>query len=422
MRSKRADGSRGRSRQAAFGAFVGAAFALGGCSRPLSHHLLDAAMSSAYRPPSPQTLSPARPAIPGDGPRYMLLGGDLHCHVSPPDVDWHASRGIAETVELARREKIDFVVLTPHVPALFFQGDSLREEVLGALSSLERSLPAMGPEDPIFVVGFEYTDYHYGHVGAGFADLRAVLGDVSARSALTDPARFFEAYVKRGGLLVVNHPLLGPIDSVFSMAKANLSWRPFTAPGPYPDEIRGADRVAQAFEVYNLAVSELRDRFLLGETRATLEATFSRLDKEIPRRNRPMAPVGGSDSHSGHLRAATFVLAEERSARGVREAIVAGRVCVRDPAACTFEARASGESAWRPPGSAIRGTAMIEARARGGFVRIVVNGAEIAPEEPGESVFVPVEPGRCSVVRARVDEGYSGPIYVNCPFGKANAG
>jgi len=384
---------------------------LAGCGRSISHHLLDAGMSSAHRPAPPTVPAVVLPEAKSP---YVLLGGDMHCHVSPPDSPGHVSRGMVETAELARAEGLDFVVLTPHVPSQFFQSESQRQRVRAELAALERSVPR-GEGEPIFIVGFEYTDHHYGHLGAAFADLDAVYADVSARAALTDPARFFQAFVRRGGLLVVNHPLLTPIDSVIRMARADLSWRPFTAPGPYPEEIVAADGIAQAFEVYNLAVTELRDRFLIGDSASTLEATFARLDREIPRRARPLVPVGGSDSHSGHLRATTFVLAEARSAEGVRDAIVAGRVCVRDPAACSFEMRAAG-GAWLPPGTVIREATMVELRARGEEIRFFVNGAAAAPEEPGQSVFVPVTPGQCSVIRAQVDAGYSGPVYVNCPF------
>ncbi|MDI1484618.1 hypothetical protein [Polyangium sp. y55x31] len=384
---------------------------LAGCSRSLSHHLLDASMSSAHRPAPP--VAAASVLSEATSP-YQLLGGDMHCHVSPPDSPQHVSRSMEETIELVRAEGLDFVVLTPHVPSQFFQSESQRQRVRGELAALERTVPR-GEGEPIFVVGFEYTDRDYGHIGAAFADLDAVFADVSARAALTDPAKFFQAFVQRGGLLVVNHPLLTPVDSIIRIARADLSWRPFTAPGPYPEEIVAADRIVQAFEVYNLAVTELRDRFLLGDSAATLEATFARLDREIPLRARPLVPVGGSDSHSGHLRATTFVLAESRSAKGVRDGIVAGRVCVRDPAACSFEVRAAG-GAWLPPGSVIRDATMVEVRARGEEIRFWANGATLTPEEPGHSVFVPVMPGKCSVIRARVDAGYSGPVYVNCPF------
>ncbi|MRG93185.1 hypothetical protein [Polyangium spumosum] len=384
---------------------------LAGCGRSISHHLLDASMSSAHRP---APLEAPAVVLPEAKSPFLLLGGDMHCHVSPPDSPRHVSRGMAETIELVRAERLDFVVLTPHVRSQFFQSEPSRQKVRAELRALEQAVPK-GEGEPIFIVGFEYTDREYGHVGAGFADLDAVYADVSARAALTDPSRFFTAFVRHGGVLVVNHPLLTPLDSVIRMARANLSWRPFTAPGPYPEEIVAADRIAQAFEVYNLAVTELRDRFLLGDAASTLEATFARLDREVPLRARPLVPVGGSDSHSGHLRATTFVLAEERSAKGVRDAIVAGRVCVRDPAACSFEVRAAG-GAWLPPGSVIRDATMVEARARGEEIQIYTNGAVVTPEGPGQSVFVPVTPGRCSVIRARVDAGYSGPVYVNCPF------
>jgi hypothetical protein len=384
-----------------------------GCTRPFEHHMVDAVMSSAYRPVRPEP--PLSASSRAQKSQYLLLSGDLHCHVSPPDAPSHVSRGIAETVELARSEGLDFVVLTPHVRIQSFQSDYMRRVVMNDLAALEKSLPAKDPAGPIFVVGFEYTDFGYGHIGGAFADLQAVFDDVSADAALTDPAKFFEAYVKRGGLLVVNHPLLEPIDSVFSMARANLSWRPFTEPGPYPEEIVALDRFAQAFEVYNLAVSELRDRVLLRDPGLTLEATFQRLDREIKKRGRPMVPVGGSDSHSGHLRATTFVLAAERSAAGVRDALVAGRVCVRDAAACTFEARVSS-GPWMPPGSSLRDTTMVEARAHGAAFQVVVDGVELGPEEPPAIVSIPVKKDRCTVLRARVGGGFSGPVYVNCPF------
>jgi hypothetical protein len=393
-----------------------AAVLVSGCARPLSHHLLDAAMASAYRPAPAAPPIPAVLADPDEGARrYRVLGGDLHCHVLPPDHPSHVSRGLPETVDLARAEGLDFVVLTPHIPSLFFQSEDTREEVLAVLADLERHVPAPRAGDPLFIVGFEYTDYQYGHVGGGFADLGRVLAEVPAREALTHPARFFEAYVAAGGLLVVNHPLLGPMNSIFAQARWDLSWRPFTEPGPYPEEIAGADRVAQAFEAYNLAVSELRDRVLLGDRRLSLEATLSRLDQEIVRRGRPMVPVGGSDSHSGHLRATTFVLAEEQTPAAIRDAIAAGRVCVRDPSACSFAVRPPG-GPWQPPGASLHDVDMVEVKARGALVRFLVNGREVAPQEPSATVFVPLQRGRCTVIRARVDEGYAAPAYANCPF------
>src|SRR5215813_7486463 len=81
----------------------------------VEHYAVDAVMSSAYRPPKPTELARA------DKAPYLVLGGDFHCHVTPPDDPGHVSRTLAETVALAKKEGVDFVVLTPHVPARFYQ-------------------------------------------------------------------------------------------------------------------------------------------------------------------------------------------------------------------------------------------------------------------------------------------------------------
>ena len=51
--------------------------------------------------------------------------------------------------------------------------------------------PVLGNKNaPITLV--EYTDYQFGHVGVAFADLDAVLADVSTEEATAHPERFFE--------------------------------------------------------------------------------------------------------------------------------------------------------------------------------------------------------------------------------------
>lgn len=372
-------------------------------------------MACAHRPsgPCPTALIAEKP---GQQPQhYELLAGDMHCHVSPPDRPPHVTRGIEETVALAHDENLDFVVLTPHVRAPFFMSPSRREQVLSSLTRLEQDLAKQSTGKTTFIVGFEYTDFGYGHVGAAFADLRQVLDAVPAEEAIANPGRFFEEYVARGGVLTINHPLLTPLDSFFSRAQADLSWRPFTAPGPYPDEIVAADRLAQGVEAFNLAIFELRDRFLLFDTHSTLRATLALLDHEIVERGRRMTPVGGSDTHSGHLRATTFVWSKGRDPAAIREGILAGRVCVRDPAACSFAVRAES-GPWLSVGSSVSGVSALKARANGVSIEIFVNGKVITPESAGQEVDIPLDAGRCTVLRARVDEGYSAPIYANCPF------
>jgi predicted metal-dependent phosphoesterase TrpH len=389
-----------------------ASAATASCSHAYREHLaVDAVMTSAYRPPP--LNGPAAATL--EHPRYDLLAGDLHCHVLPPDDPSHVSRDLDDTVELAQSEGLDFVVLTPHVWSRFFQDETLRTQVVGFERGMRAQIARKNAGDIILVPGFEYTDHEYGHAGMMFGSVERVLGEVSIDDARAHPERFFERWSALGGLLVVNHPLVTPLDSSLSIARADLSWRPFTTTGPFPAEIAAIDRLAFGFEVYNLTTTHMRDRYLQGDTDRTLRETLRRLDDEIPKRARRMTPVGGSDSHSHHLRPTTYVLSSARTAEGIRDGIAAGRVCVRSPEACSLEVRAMG-GAWIGVGESLRDASAIEVRARGRDIEIVRNGDVVATPESGAIVRVAVERSRCSVVRARVGKGFSAPIYVNCAF------
>ncbi|EYF00473.1 hypothetical protein [Chondromyces apiculatus] len=417
------------------------AFAVTACGRPVPHVFVDVAVSGAHRAELPVPADALAASARGGG--YTVLAGDLHCHVMPPDRYPHVSRTPAETVALAREEGLDFVVLTPHLRAGFFQDEVRRADAVKHLRALKQAVAeALGApgsssggattageagetragrekgarRDPLFITGFEYTDFTYGHLGASFADLEEVLAAVPVAETLAQPGRFFEEYVKRGGFLVINHPLLVPLDTIVPWARYDMSWQPFTGRRevPYPDEIMVATHLAHGIEVFNLAVSEMRDRLMLFDRHYTLRQALRLVDWQVLLRPRRFVPVGGSDSHSDHLRATTFVLAKARTPEGIREALLAGRVCVRDPAACSLEVRAAGSDAWLPVGSALVGVRALVARTRGEEARILVNGEEVAPEGPGREVTIPLDPTRCAVIRAEVDGGYSAPVYVNC--------
>jgi len=348
---------------------------------------------------------------------YEVLAGDFHCHVNPPDSPSDVARGIEETVELAAQEKLDFVVLTPHVPARFFQSAAQRKAVLDGQKNLQKALAPHASGKTIFIRGMEYTDHAYGHAGVAFGDLEAVLSELDARTLGGKPELFFERYVDKGGLLVVNHPFSTPLESTVAVARANLSWRPFTAKGPFPSEIQALARLAQGYEAYNFAITELRDRFLLADSEHSISRILTRMDQESVDKKRRLIPVGGSDSHSHYLRASTFVLSKSRSQEGIREALAEGRVCVRSRAACSLEVRA-GEGPWTALGSAVRGS-VVEARVGGDSqdIELFVNGAAVAQPSAGETVKIQVPVDRCSVIRARVGEGYSGGVYANCDLG-----
>jgi hypothetical protein len=261
----------------------------------------------------------------------------------------------------------------------------------------------------------EYTDHRYGHLGAAFADLEQVLNDVPVAEADRHPERFFESFVAHGGVLVFNHPFVTPLDSFLSIARADLSFRPFVSSGPFPPEIRAAERLGQGIEAFNLVVTQLRDRYLLNDTQRSLEQTLAFVDREVPARRRRLVPVGGSDSHAHFLRATTFLLSRGRGESAIRDALLAGRTCVRSPEACSLEARPEG-GAFGPVGSSIRGVRTIEAKAHGDDIELFLDGRSIEFPPSDVAVQIPVDERRCSLLRARVGEGYSAPIYVNCPF------
>jgi len=362
--------------------------------------------TSAYRP-GHMDVSPALKA-----PHYHLLAGDMHCHVSPPDDPSDVGRGLPATVKLAKQEGLDFVVLTPHVWSRFFMHSELREAVSDGQRVLREAI-AKESSDVLLVPGFEYTDHAYGHVGMSFANVDDVLAEVPLEIAKKHPERFMETWVKKGGLLVVNHPMVTPLDSVFAMARADLSWRPFTGKGPFPAEILAVNRLAQGFEAFNLTAAHLRDRWLLHDGTVTLRTTLAKLDREIVEQGRRMTPVGGSDSHSMHLRATTFVLASTKSIEGIHDAVVAGRTCIRDSAACSLVARAGDKTVMI--GGSLDDVGKIEVSATGDDIEIILDSAIVATPKSGAFVSVEV-PKKCAVLRAHVGEGYSAPIYLNCRF------
>jgi hypothetical protein len=57
---------------------------------------------------------------------------------------------------------------------------------------------------------------------------------------------------------------------------------------------------------------------------------------------------------------------------------------------------------------------VVEARAHGGDVTIVVNGVIAARAGTGELVHVAIPRDRCAFVRAIVGRSWSAPIYVGC--------
>ena len=80
--------------------------------------------------------------------------------------------------------------------------------------------------------------------------------------------------------------------------------------------------------------------------------------------------------------------------------------------ACTFTASVAGEPAEHVGGALASGAARsISVRSEGAHASYWMNGA-LAGEGPHATIAVP---GSCVLVRAIVDDSWSGPIYVDCP-------
>jgi hypothetical protein len=378
-----------------------------GCS---TNQLLDLAMNGSSHATSHQGLRV--------GSR-MVLAGDMHCHVLPPDAPHHVARGLAETFALAKSESLDFVVLTPHVPSRFFMNDEIRGWVTTTQQQLRARVTELHP-DMLVIPGFEYTDHRFGHVGAAFADPSEVLAGLTAAEAVATPERFFEMFVQRGGILTINHPVNRALkDPPFLELRYDLSWRAFGG-GIVPREIAWITAHAQSLETFNETATHLRDKFILDDEDRSLREASHLADQIARHQRRRFAAVGGSDSHGQWLRATTFVLAKERSIEGVREAVASARTCVRGPEACSLEVRlAGGDRAWLGVGDAINtgesgGMVPFEGRATGDDTSFVVNGTIVASAESGKTATFLVPTGQCAVVRAIVGRSWSSGIYINC--------
>lgn len=376
-----------------------------------------AALRWSHSAPGLVMVDLASLAIPRDAsrarspdPRWEILAGDLHCHAFPWDGPVHAARDLDTTVRLARSEGLDFVVVVPHLWQPHWASPGVSVHYRALHRGLRSDLAARSSSELLLIPGAEYTDDTGGHVGLAFGDMDEAWRTFERHR---EPSDFFRAYVSSGGMVTIHHPFLVPLPTRLPQP-GNISWRPFTAPEfQVEPEIRTLDALASQVEAYNVDVSELRDRFEVGDRDDSLRRTFAQLDREVPRRRRRLTVTGGSDSHGSHLRSAMFVLAERRDVVAVREAMVAGRACVRSRAACTLQVSADGRS-WQPPGAALEGVTVVHVRARGERIEVLHDGHPVAHPRDGQAAQVGVPPGRCSVLRARVDDGWSGLVYANC--------
>ncbi len=173
-----------------------------GCLGSLEHGVVDTVMLGAERPRTPRAF------VRRGDETLRVLAGDFHCHVTPPDGEPHVVRDLEATVELAREQALDFVVLTPHVRAR-----TLHLPEVQARLRAGRDAARAVRGGPVMIFGFEYTDFSWGHAGMAFGDLDAAL-----EAAPRSEDAFVRAYLASGGLATINHPLLVPVDTPIAVS------------------------------------------------------------------------------------------------------------------------------------------------------------------------------------------------------------
>lgn len=223
--------------------------------------------------------------------------GDLHMHTVHSDGNWT----IAELIESARKDGLDFIVVTDHNTA------SHHTEV-------NRLRPANG--HPLVMRGEEITTYG-GHTNAwglptgAWIDFRVRGGDINRMERVVAEAH------RAGALISINHP--------FALC-GGCAWS-------YDKEARGFD----AIEVWN------------GTWDATDDEALAMWDK-ILRGGRRITAIASSDSHRQDTpigQPSTHVAARELSQTTILEAIRQGRVYLTSEATrpvVSFEAEAVSDA------------------------------------------------------------------------------
>jgi len=200
---------------------------------------------------------------------YQVLAADFHVHVFP--FGW-SPLSVRETLLEATQQGLDAVAITPHVQT--WQADV----ALWLAPRMDRS--------PIVIKGEEVTTPKF-HVLAIGVD-----GTIPDRLSLSDT---IDAIHRRGGIAIAAHPY-------------RVVWQNYDAAS------------LQKLDASEVVRPEAQERARLAEELREFHAKA------------PLNAFGNSDFHGmGRIGASrTYVFATERSARGVMDAIRAGRTVVYD--------------------------------------------------------------------------------------------
>ena len=309
------------------------------------------------------------------------LAGDIHMHVAPPDDPSDVRMAIAAIAEAARENKLDFVVLTPHLwPGR--RGAAFDRE-WKTLATDARAMRA-----PIMIPGVEWTT-PLGHFTVAGIDVTQVGKD------------FLVSAHQLGAFISVNHPFAVPTKlPAIRASHFDMSYRAWTAGKP-------ADAPLDGVEVFNvpLALANLVSRpgGKTGEERAWLEADrAARVDR------RRLTPVGGTDNHAFHVVATTWVLAYEATEAAILEALRAGATCIGGPEAGSFRATGDGGRLARI-GDGVQAAHTITL-VWDGLAQLFIDGIDAGEHAGG---FVAATAGLPHTYRIVVGASRSGFIYAN---------
>jgi len=374
-------------------------------------------LRAAYNPPSPRGIEVPTP--PGSPPLH-LWAGDSNFH--PPDPEVKVRRDLKDTIKLLQQSKLDFVFVTPFVPARFFNDGAASRALVDDVRELKQVLDTVAEPKPLIIMGADYQDKTYGSVALLFLDLSQIFKDLSRMRFKEDPGLFMRVAHMYGAVVSVNRPLAtkvdAPIDTPYGFARNDRSWRMYTQDGAMqsaPSDIKAAHDLIYGLQAYSIPVSVWRDQLAYDDPVHSVREVLKKLDAESLARQKRLVPIGGSDSRSNTVRATMYIAAPERTERSLREGLLRGRVCVRSPEPCGLRVYADDDPLPQPVGSAVRAKRRLEFHWKGEGT-LYKNG-ELLGEYTDDASVAPE--AQCAIYRLELAGGYSGPVYVNCPFAEA---
>jgi hypothetical protein len=352
---------------------------------------------AASRDAAPANTAPvARPSTaiaPAPTPKVegRWLPGDMHNHISPPDVPPnydHAKSNLEGAIAAAKKAGLAWLVITPHAMdrkdaktgRLWF------EEMTRRLAQREAT-----PDDPLVVLGWERTYRWPGDMTVSFCDVTRLVGKAMPET--------LAEIASQGGLAFAAHPFFLPNIIV----RSDKSWKPWT----------GKDGKGRQFDVH-LTGLEIRHPM------SPAAMATRHWDKWIARQKRRIVGVGATDDHWGVLYATTWVYIEgDLSREKLHAALAGGRVVAGGrPDASTLTVTSDRKSPDGAPvvgriGDAIEADRTITLAWKG-KARVFIDGRRLE-QRTGPATFS-FDPGTFHWVRLEVGvKSYGNPVYINLP-------